>query len=137
MELTLTRITTEKWEVSPCSCGGEPKLIEWGARGNPENRHLVLQCQKCGKETPVEAYYHKPHSSDYINGRYQAIIRAITSWENFCLPKIPEDVSGYCRKCKSIDHCVDHAVNHPHDAIRCPCYGLLKLCIERSNENGD
>jgi hypothetical protein len=28
-------------------------------------------------------------------------------------------------------------MNHPNDMIRCPCYGLLKLCVERSKENAD
>jgi hypothetical protein len=28
-------------------------------------------------------------------------------------------------------------MNHPNDMIRCPCYGLLKLCVERSKENAE
>ena len=137
MELTLNKITTEKWEVSTCSCGCEPKLEEWSAAGNPEKRYVAIQCPQCRRRSNVESYFRKNQTADFMNARYQAIIMAITSWENLSLPKIPEEVSEYCRKCKAIDHCIDHAINHPHDAIRCSCYGLLKLCIERSKENGD
>ena len=55
-------------------------------------------------------------------------------WENANRPTTVEGISNHCRKCKSIDHCINYAMHHPNDMIRCPCYGLLKLCVERSRD---
>ena len=68
---------------------------------------------------------------DYLIGQLQEAA------ENSNRPTTVEGISNHCRKCKSVDHCIGHATNHPTDMIRCPCYGLLKLCVERSKENAE
>lgn len=137
MELSLNRITTEKWEVSTCPCGTEPKLEEYPSKAGIQYQKVSIRCPRCGRESKSQQYTRYTDTVRNLNPRYNAIIMAITSWENLGLPEIPEDASEYCRKCKGIDRCIDHAINHPNDAIRCPCYGLLKLCVERSKENAE
>ena len=136
MELGIARYVTEKWEVSNCTCGAEPDLITRVSISDANYHQVFLKCPECQKMV-VGGTYLEHYNEGSINARYKAIIECIAAWENANRPTTVEGISNHCRKCKSIDHCVDHAMNHSNDMIRCPCYGLLKLCVERSKENAE
>jgi hypothetical protein len=134
MELSLRRITTEKWEVSNCICGAEPEVLGRASAFDSNQHYVYIKCPVCQKMAEGGSYI-EHYNESTINEKYSATIMAITAWENSNVPKTIEGISEYCTKCPSVDKCIDHATRFPNTAIRCPCYGLLKLCVERSQNN--
>lgn len=134
MELSLRRITTEKWEVSNCVCGTEPEVLERVSIQDHNQRHVFIKCPECQRMAEGGSYI-EHYNEGTINAKYNATIMAITAWENLNVPKTIEGISDYCTKCPSVSKCIDQATRFPNTAIRCPCYGLLKLCVERSQNN--
>lgn len=82
MIVEVTRVITEKWEVSPCQCGEEPEMFD--RKPNAADGHVrqvVIKCPECGRE--AAACYHYQYSEvDFLKVRYKAMIQAITTWEN-------------------------------------------------------
>jgi hypothetical protein len=133
MELNIARYIIEKWEVGDCTCGAEPDLITRDSVSDANKHQVFLKCPECQKMVEGGTYL-EHYNEGSVNARYKAIVECITAWENVNRPAAVEGISNYCRKCKSIDYCIDHATSYPYVMIRCPYYGSLKLCVERSKQ---
>ena len=136
MELNIARYVTEKLKVSNCTCGAKPDLITRVSISDANNYQVFLKCPKCQKIVEGGTYL-EHYNEGSVNDRYKTIVECITAWENANRPTTVEGIPDHCTKCKSIDHCIDYAMNYPNSMIRCPCYGSLKLCVERDKENAE
>lgn len=82
MELKLTRVITERWEVSPCKCGSDPEVFD--RKINQEDGHVrqvVIHCPECGREATA-CYRYQYSEVDFLKVRYKAMMQAIATWEN-------------------------------------------------------
>ena len=105
------------------------------------NKIMTMAREKIGQsecQKIVEGGTYLEHYNEgSVNARYKAIVECIAAWENANQPTTVEGIPDHCTKCKSIDHCIDYVMNYPNGMIRCPCYGSLKLCVERDKENAE
>lgn len=82
MTIDITRVVTEKWEVSSCQCGEDPEIFD--RRTNQDDaqaRQVVIHCPECGREV-TSAYRYSWDEIEFIKNRYKAMISAIAGWEN-------------------------------------------------------
>ena len=112
MEYSIKRVVTEKWEVSNCSCGAEPEVLDRVSIHDNNRHYITVKCPECQKMGESGSYI-EHYNEGSINGRYNATMKAITSWENL-EPKMPHQ----CKTCNSKDVCFNFIINDT-GAMRC------------------
>ena len=121
MEIELKRITTEKFLVAKCPCGGEVSVREWKSPSNPQLRHILLRCEECSRETPPESFIFND-SVGAINARYKATVRVITAWTNSIEPPA-------CKKCRQSSICSE-LIESGEGMMRCLYFNRRKKFIK-------
>ena len=96
-----------------------------------DKQFIETYCQNCGTQRcgGIGTEWFEGCKYKWNHDSYDA------ASENANRPTTVEGIPDHCTKCKSIDHCIDYAMNYPNGMIRCPCYGSLKLCVKRDKEN--
>ena len=119
MEYSIKRVVTEKWEVSNCSCGAEPEILDRVSIHDSNEHHILVKCPECQKMGGIGSYI-EHYNEGSINGRYNATMKAITSWENL-EPRMPRQ----CKACNSKDVCLSFIINNT-GALRCLRFAKMK-----------
>lgn len=82
MIVEIEKVSTEKWEVSPCKCGEDPEVFDRKTNYNDGHaRQVVIHCPECGREATA-AYRYQYSEVDFLKARYKAMMQAIVTWEN-------------------------------------------------------
>ena len=119
MEYSIKRVVTEKWEVSKCSCGAEPEILDRVSIHDSNEHHISVKCPECQKMGESGSYI-EHYNEGSINGRYNATMKAIASWENL-EPRMPRQ----CKACNSKDVCLSFIINNT-GAMRCLRFAEMK-----------
>lgn len=82
MIVEIERVSTEKWEVSPCKCGEDPIIFDRKNEHDEHLRHVIIKCPECHYRWVGSSYRYQYSEVDFIAARYKAVIDAITKWEN-------------------------------------------------------
>ena len=112
MECSIKHVVTEKWEISNCFCGAEPEILDRVSIYDSNKHYITVKCPECQK-TSESGSYVEHYNEGSINGRYNATLKAITSWENL-EPRMPHQ----CKTCNSKDVCFNFIINDT-GAMRC------------------
>ena len=121
MEIELKKLSTERFVVPLCPCGGEVSVREWKSPSNPQLRHILLRCEECSRETPPESFIFND-SVGAINARYKATVRAITAWTNSIEPPA-------CKKCRQSSICSE-LIESGEGMMRCLYFNRRKKFIK-------
>ena len=121
MEIELKKLSTERFVVPHCPCGGQPTVLERKDEFNPQLRHIQIKCENCSRETPSESFLINDDIGQ-INQRYKATIRVITAWTNSIEPEA-------CKKCRQSSICSE-LIESGKGMMRCLYFNRRKKFIK-------